>query len=125
MVIQRFETATNLKIQFLCGAPHGAYRIGADGRPRFTAAAAPTPTLMQIPPAAMIARLIRLFVSHGTRVAEPDGARVEETTKRAERRQTCHRRCPCFCATVKGASRADRDDHQRAGHRPVNAAEPF
>ncbi len=50
----------------------GAYRIGADGQPRFVAAAAPAPARLQAPLAEMIARLMRLFVRRGAVAAEPD-----------------------------------------------------
>jgi hypothetical protein len=69
-VIQRFGSAANLNVHFQCLALDGAYRVGADGRPRFVAAAAPTPARLQALLAAMIARLMRLFVRRDVVVAE-------------------------------------------------------
>jgi hypothetical protein len=71
-VIQRFGSAANLNVHFHCLALDGAYRIGADGQPRFVAAAVPTPARLHALLAAMIARLMRLFVRRGVVVAEPD-----------------------------------------------------
>ena len=81
-VIQRFGSAANLNVHFHCLALDGAYRIGADGRPRFVAAAAPTPARLQALLAAMIARLMRLFVRRGVVVAEPDRTWIEATQDR-------------------------------------------
>ncbi len=81
-VIQRFGSAANLNVHFHCLALDGAYRIGAGGRPRFVAAAAPTPARLHALLAAMIARLMRLFVRRGVVVAEPDRTWIEETQDR-------------------------------------------
>ncbi len=78
-VIQRFGSAANLNVHFHCLALDGAYRIGADGQPRVVAAAAPTPARLHALLAAMIARLMRLFVRSGVVVAEPDRTWIEET----------------------------------------------
>ena len=81
-VIQRFGSAANLNVHFHCLALDGAYRIGADGRPRFVAAAAPTPARLHALLAAMIARLMRLLVRRGVVVAEPDRIWIEEAQAR-------------------------------------------
>jgi hypothetical protein len=73
-IIQRFGSAANLNIHFHCLALEGAYRVGADGRPRFVAVAAAAPAQLHGLLAAMIARLMRLFVRRGAVVAEPDRA---------------------------------------------------
>jgi hypothetical protein len=78
-VIQRFGSAAKLNVHFHCLALDGAHRIGADGQRRFVAAAAPTPARLQALLAAMIERLMRLFVSRGVVAAEPDRIWIEET----------------------------------------------
>jgi hypothetical protein len=70
------------KAQFEPLALDGACPIGTNGRPRFVATAAPMPTWLHALRAAMIARLMRLFVSRGVVVAEPDLTWIEETQAR-------------------------------------------
>jgi hypothetical protein len=83
-MIQRFGAAASLNVQFQGLALDGACRIGADGRPRLMAVAAPTPARLHALPAAMIARLMRLFVRRGVVVAEPDDIRIEEAQAQAQ-----------------------------------------
>ena len=82
-IIQRFGSAANLNVHFHCLALDGVYRVGRDGRPRFVAATAPTQSQLQALLAAMIARLMRLFVRRGVVVAEADRAWVEDAPDRA------------------------------------------
>ncbi|MCA3438423.1 MAG: transposase [Rhodobacter sp.] len=81
-IIQRFGAAANFNVHFHCLVLDGAYRVGRDGRPCFVAATAPTPAQLQALLAAMIARLMRLFVRRGVLVAEPDRAWGDETPDR-------------------------------------------
>jgi hypothetical protein len=81
-IIQRFGSAANLNVHFHCLALDGVYRVGRDGRPRFVAATAPTQSQLQALLAAMIARLMRLFVRRGVVVAEADRAWVEDAPDR-------------------------------------------
>ena len=85
-IIQRFGSAANLNVHFHCLALDGVYRVGKDGRPRFVAATAPTQNQVQALLAAMIARLMRLFVRRGVVVAEADRAWVEDAPDRADDR---------------------------------------
>ena len=101
-VIQRFGSAANLNVHFHCLALDGAYRIGADGRPRFVAAAAPTPARLQALLVAMIARLMRRIVAPRRR-----GRRTGPTVDRGD----------------AGPGRGRRDGHG-ARRRPVGAAAP-
>jgi hypothetical protein len=83
-IIQRFGSAANLNVHFHCLALDGVYRVGRDGRPRFVAATAPAPARLQALLAAMIARLMRLFVRRGVVVAEADRAWVEDGPDQAD-----------------------------------------
>lgn len=75
-IMQRFGSAANLNVHFHCLAVYGVYRVGRDRRPGFVAATAPTQSQLQSLLAAMIARLIRLFVRGGVVVAKADRAWV-------------------------------------------------